>query len=392
VIVHLFNSSSVSGPERLVLPALASARESFLILNLKEERIDRLRESDPLETYARSLNLRYVGVTVRGRWDREAIRSLQRQLETLKPDLVHAHAIKASIYLVQAKRGDGRLGFPIVSTHHGVRGLPDVKVRLYEWIYRRRYLKFFDRVLCVSSADYDDVLHSGIGRDKLRLHLNGADGRRVDRDHRLAESKRIRALWMPGEPGRDGLFLFGVVGRLSQEKDHDRLLRIFARLNRLPGERTWNCLIFGTGAMEQQLRRQSIHLGLQEKVIWMGYRDEVGGELAGLDLLLSFSKAEGLPINVIEAGWAGTPVMATWVGGVKDLIPNESYGQPLDPSESVEASALRMKTFFSGEGRATLDDQGRRFQERVLNEFTQDKWMRRLRDIYSELNISSYAT
>ncbi len=58
----------------------------------------------------------------------------------------------------------------------------------------------------------------------------------------------------------------------------------------------------------------------------MGYRDDVGRELAGLDLVLSFSKAEGLPINLIEAGWAGTPVMSMLVGGVKDLIPGDSFG------------------------------------------------------------------
>jgi len=388
MIIHLFNSSSVSGPERLVLPALASARESFLIMNLKEGRIDRLRESDPLETYARSLNLRYVSVPVRGRWDREAIGELQRQLATLKPDLVHAHAIKASIYLVQAKRGDGQLHFPIVSTHHGVHGLPDMKVRLYEWIYRRRYLKFFDRVLCVSSADYNDVLHSGIRPDRLQLHLNGVGGRRVDCGQRPAESRRIRVLWMPQDAGRDRLFLFGVVGRLSREKDHDRLLRILICLNRLSCERPWNCLIFGAGALEPKLRRQAIQGGLQEKVVWMGYRKEVADELAGLDLLLSFSKAEGLPLNLIEAGWAGTPVMATTVGGVADLILDASYGQEVAPFETVEASARRLKTLVSEEGRQTLGAQGERFQERVLKEFTQEKWIQRLAEIYAELNVT----
>src|SRR5258708_6558448 len=59
MIVHVFNSSSVSGPERLVLPALAPYRRSVSIVNLVEQRIGRLREVDPLENYCTSLNLSY---------------------------------------------------------------------------------------------------------------------------------------------------------------------------------------------------------------------------------------------------------------------------------------------------------------------------------------------
>src|SRR5258708_4775455 len=115
MIIHLFNSSSISGPERLVLPALASAREHFVIVNLREERIPRLREADPLEQYAKSLNLDYCDVRVCGHWDYVAIRDLRALLDRLNPDLVHAHDAKASAYLVYARhKGSGR--YPIVST------------------------------------------------------------------------------------------------------------------------------------------------------------------------------------------------------------------------------------------------------------------------------------
>src|ERR1700704_1923314 len=105
MIIHLFNSSSVSGPERLVLPALARVRDHVAIINLREERIGRLRESDPLEDYARSLNLDYLDVRVCGHWDYVAVRDLRILLERLDPDLVHAHDVKASAYLLQARQG-----------------------------------------------------------------------------------------------------------------------------------------------------------------------------------------------------------------------------------------------------------------------------------------------
>jgi glycosyltransferase involved in cell wall biosynthesis len=387
VIVHVFNSSSVSGPERLVLPALADEPGRFMIVNLLEERLERLRAADPLAELSRSLGLRYAAVPVRGRWDGGAIVRLRALLEDAAPRLVHAHAIKASIYLARSRRGM-RAAPPIVSTHHGVRGLPDLKTRLYELLYRRLFLRSFDRALCVSTEDYEAVLGSGIAADKVRLHLNGADGLRVEPARRAEESRKIRAAWLPREAGRDALFLFGVVGRLSAEKDHDRLLKVLARVEESRRPEDWRCLVFGQGDREPSLRETARRCGLERRIVWMGYRDAVGRELAGLDLLLSFSKAEGLPINLIESGWAGTPVMSTLVGGVKDLIPDESFGCGVAPGEPVEVTARRIETLLAESGRARLAAQGRRLQERVSAEFSRARWKARLREIYAELGAA----
>jgi len=387
MIIQLFNSSSVSGPEKLVLPAVANFCDDVAIVNLAEERIERMRRADPIKDYSRSFNLPYHSVTVRSRWDRVAIGSLQRLLDQLHPDLVHVHSVKGATYLLRAIPAGQSHHYPILSTHHGVHGLPDLKTRLYEWFYRKRVLKSYDRVLCVSTADYEDVLRSGISWDRLRLHVNGKDGRRVAIADRPKEAQSVRAQWLPDEARRDALFIFGVVGRLSQEKDHARLLRVLSDLNRLPCERDWRCLIFGLGALEDKLRRQARELDLAQRVVWMGYREDVGDEMAGLDLLLSFSKAEGLPINLIEAGWAGTPVMSTWVGGVRDLIPDDRYGVRVLPDEPSAETAHQLQALLAKK----TDDQrkalGARFQERVMNEFSQKTWIRRLEEIYAELNV-----
>ena len=383
MIVHLFNSSSVSGPERLVLPALSDRRDQFLIVNLREERIPSLLRSDPLGEYSRSLGLAYESIPVKSRWDRSAMGRLRSLLDRLHPALVHAHDVKASVYLLRAR---GRRRFPIVSTHHGVHGRPDWITRLYEWLYRRYFLKSFDRVLCVSSADHSFLLKSGLDAGRLRLHLNGADGRRIAFEDRAKESKEIRSVWLPQTADRDRLFLFGALGRLSAEKDHARLFRTLSCLNQLPS-RDWRCLVFGAGPLEGELRRQVLSLGLGKKIVWMGYRKEAGDELAGLDMLLSFSKAEGLPISLIEAGWAGTPVMATSVGGVRDLIPDERHGNPVSVDEPDAETALRLRALLAEESSDMLRAQGERFQERVASQFTRRMWVDRLEQIYSELKV-----
>lgn len=387
MIVHLFNTGVVSGPERLVLPALADARERFMIVNLLETRLTRADGADPLRALSESLGLRYAAVPVEGRWDRAAIRRLSALLEELRPELVHAHVGKASVYLARARRGLNAPP-PIVSTHHGVRGLPDWKTRLYELAYRRFFLRSFNRVLCVSTEDFETIRRSGIDAGKLRLHRNGVDGLKIEPARRAEARAKIRAAWLPRETASENLFLFGVVGRLSAEKGHDRLLRVLSRLEKIGAARDWSCLVFGRGEREAALRETAERLGLARRMVWMGYRDDVGRELAGLDLVLSFSKAEGLPINLIEAGWAGTPVMSTLVGGVKDLIPDPSFGVEVAPDEPDAESARRIAELLTEAGRADLAARGRRLQERVAADFSRARWLARLREIYAELGAS----
>jgi glycosyltransferase involved in cell wall biosynthesis/peptidoglycan/xylan/chitin deacetylase (PgdA/CDA1 family) len=385
MIVHLFNSSSVSGPERLVIPALASAREHFVIVNLREERLQALRKSDPLEEYAKRWNVDYCDIRVFGHWDYVAIRDLRVLLDRLDPELVHAHDVKASAYLLHARRAlRGR--FPIVSTHHGIAGRPSPKTRLYEWLYRRFVLKSFDRIFSVSSADHQRLMESH-PNDRLRLHLNGADARLVEPQNRLEISRQLRALWLPEEKDRDSLFLIGIIGRLSKEKDHERALRVLSALNRLPTAREWRCLIFGDGPLEKTLQDKARLLGLENRIVWMGYRKEVAHELAGVDIVMSLSKAEGLPISLIEAGWAGTPVFCTRVGGIQDLVPDESYGETIEPDESEGATALKLQRSLTRDGQTQLRQQAARYQRRITSVFTQSQWMHRLYDLYAEFGI-----
>lgn len=387
-LVHLFNSSSVSGPERLVLPALRAAGWPCAVVNLVEERLPGPPDGDPLSAYARRLGVDCGAVRVRRRWDGAAVTELRGLLDRLAPALVHAHDAKASAYLLAAGAAGPPPRWRTVSTHHGVHGRPDLKSRAYEWLYRRFVLPRFDRALAVSGADVRFLAAHALGRERLRLHLNGVDGLRVAPDERRDLSRRARAAWLPGEAGREGLFLMGTVGRLSAEKDHARLLLVLERLDRLGLGRDWRCLVFGAGPLEADLKGRARRLDLGRRVVWMGYRPEVAGELAGLDLVASFSTAEGLPISLLEAGWAGTPVIATNVGGIGDILPDESFGTLVPPQEPPAATAERLRGLLAPERRTGLEAQGRRLQARVAQVFSSAAWLKRLADIYGELGVA----
>jgi glycosyltransferase involved in cell wall biosynthesis len=115
----------------------------------------------------------------------------------------------------------------------------------------------------------------------------------------------------------------------------------------------------------------------------MGYSKTIGQEMAGFDLLLCLSDGEGIPINLIEAGWTGTPVLSTSVGGIPDLLDSSQVGylvSKADSDESIGRELARLMTDASGR-----EAVGKRYQERILNSFSEKAWLDQLRAVYAKL-------
>lgn len=379
MIVHIFNSTLVSGPETLVLPALAELDLPVQIIFLSETR--KLLEAQRPILYAKGLGLKTTSIAVGSRYDSQAIRELKKTLLQLNPTVVHAHDVKASTYLWRAVQDLNHRHFKIISTHHGVRARHGLKNRIYELYYSYSVLPEFDRVLCVCSSDREKLIGRGLNPDQVALHLNGVARKLTPVSERALQRPLIHEAW--GLESRaipsQGIIL-GMVARLAPEKDHARALRILYELKALSSPSDWHLLCFGTGPLENHLKGLSHKLGLSKQVHWMGYRRDIGNEMAGFDLLLSLSQAEGLPINLLEAGWAGTPVVATAVDGNKDLLSTGQEGILVGPEQSDFSVARALNQLIS-QPQLRLD-LGQRLQKRVSTSFSQTVWLTRLQELY----------
>ncbi|MDR3607105.1 MAG: glycosyltransferase family 4 protein [Oligoflexia bacterium] len=392
MIIHLFNSSLVSGPETLVIPALPSLEQELGEIRvgfLFEKRKGSAAES-PVE-YARRFGLRTFSVAVRRQLDFKAVRELADQLERLRPTIVHAHDVKASTYLALAAlslrlRKKGPLPWKMVSTHHGVHARHGAKIRAYELFYCYVVLRFFDLVLCVCSSDREILLRRGLDPRRVQVHLNGIDREEITSAERPRKSAEIRREW-ESSLGIDlqSKAVFGMAARLSREKNHALLLDALSHLKRERPDFAWTCLCFGTGSLEEALRERTEELGLGLDVHWAGYRPGLSGEMAGFDILISLSLGEGLPINLLEAGWSGTPVLAVCVDGVKDLlIGNELQLFRLAPNPPAEAVALQLTAMMRDVKTRQLS--GSVFQQAVMKNFSGKSWKKGLIEAYRKLS------
>src|SRR3989441_7212787 len=123
--------------------------------------------------------------------------------------------------------------------------------------------------------------------------------------------------------------LIGIVGRLTEIKNHKLFLEAAAQLQKLTTSRV-RFMIVGDGNLRPELEAQAKSLGLHDSVSFLGTRKDPEDFYPALDIMALTSLNEGTPLTMIEAMANARPVIATAVGGVVDLLGPRSQGKEED--------------------------------------------------------------
>jgi glycosyltransferase involved in cell wall biosynthesis len=97
-------------------------------------------------------------------------------------------------------------------------------------------------------------------------------------------------------------------------------------------------LIAGTGELHKSLEIEATDLGIQNSIIWLGYRQDISELLLAGDLFVISSVDEGLGTSVLEAMHQNIPIVATDAGGIPEMVINNKTGK-LVPKKNSEAMA-----------------------------------------------------
>lgn len=307
------DTRALYGAERATVRLVAALRRAGVpaeVLLLEEARLAAEGES-PLAAAFREV-APVEGIPVGGRISWSAARRIRERVAAAGAGaLVHSTGYKADVHAVLASRGS-RL-FPVVSTVHGWLFRRELKERLFLeanlWALRR-----CSRVV-VLSAFYEEWMRRH-GFTPLQL----ARIPTAYPPEQVPAEKDAAALWEEeGTP-----FVFGMLGRLSEEKDHEMLLRAAARLARRTdgSPRPWRVLIAGDGPLRERLQRRIERLGLADRVELAGPMDS-DDFFRRVHVLVQCSRVENQPMSVMEAmAWA-RPVIATRAGGLPEWVEDD---------------------------------------------------------------------
>jgi glycosyltransferase involved in cell wall biosynthesis len=130
------------------------------------------------------------------------------------------------------------------------------------------------------------------------------------------------------------------IGRFVAEKGHRHLLEAAARIERTKPGAHW--VLVGAGELEASLKHQARGLGLESRVHFTGWRDDIPEVLAVSDVFVLPSESEGFGRVVVEAMAMARPVVATAVGGVPEIVQDGQTGILVPPSDPAAlADAVR---------------------------------------------------
>lgn len=266
---------------------------------------------------ARQLRCMLFEVAERGPVDLNAMRQMLSICRDLDINIWHAHDYKTTAMGLLLRRHHP---MKLVTTAHGWVE-HTWRTRLY-FSLEKRLLRYYDHVIAVSEDLAEECARHRVPASRLSYIPNAIDADDYRRATSVEQAKRELGV----APDR---LVVGVIGRLSEEKGIDRAIRLIASLK--PQFPNVELHLVGEGPHRHELAAVAQQLGVTDAIKWYGWRCDTRRFYEMMDLLLLPSHREGLPNVVLEAMAMGTPVAASRVGGVSDLLDQGNCGVLLDP-------------------------------------------------------------
>ncbi len=340
-IAYLLTSLGVGGAEKQVV-ALAermSARGHAVLLVVLRER--------QLEEWPTCLPVAYLDM---GKTPAGLFRGLWRACRTMrgfKPDLVHSHTFPANLFARVLRALGAAPG--VVCTIHSVFDGGRLRMGLY-----RLTDSLALHTTAVSEAVAERVIACrAVPRKKCIVMANAID------TAEFAPSAERRAVMREKlAAGED--FVWLAVGRMVAAKDYPNLMQAFEQVwPEFPGVQLWIAgEALGSGARQEKA----------ERVRWLGLRRDIPALLDAADGFVLSSAWEGMPLVVGEAMAMETPVVATDVGGVRELMGATGVTVPAKSPEAL-ASAMLAQMHLPAEQRGK---QGKEARARIVKNFSMD--------------------
>jgi glycosyltransferase involved in cell wall biosynthesis len=321
-----------------------------------------------------------------------------------RPDIVHTHTAKAGTvgrtagFLYRWLTPGALIGKPreckFVHTYHGHvfhSYYGRNRTRLFIAIERLLARMITDRLIVISKQQSEEIGEKfRVGRSgQLKVIPLGLDLGLFE-DHASRRTKFRHELCIP-----DHTILIGIVGRLTEIKNHQMFLNVVWRLKSIdPALRRQGAVRFivvGDGGLRDALELQSQQLDLDKDVIFVGGRRDPEYFYPALDVVALTSRNEGTPLTLIEAMANARPVVATSVGGVVDLLGDVVEDGPYQvcrrgiavPPGDEDAFAAALSRIIRD--RSLRQELGERGLEFVEVNYSKERLFEDIKHLYAEL-------
>lgn len=321
-VMHVLNSRIYSGAEKVVCQIIHAFQGEIEMVYCSPE-------SDIVRQMVEGQGVTYLPMKTM------SVSELSRVIREQKPDLIHAHDMRAGFFSALCCGN-----IPLVSHIHNnaydARGLSPKTVGYLLAGFRAKH------IFWVSQSSFDGYAFHKLFARKSSVLYN------------VIDTDEIYTKLSQDSNSYDYDLIY--VGRLTYQKNPQRLLRLCARLKQ--DKPDLKVAIVGTGELEEELKTLSQELNLEDTVHFLGFQPNPIKMVAGSKAMILTSRWEGTPMCALEAMALGTPVVSTPSDGMKDLLTDGVSGYLTESDEQMAKDLL--KIFTQPEHRQLLAENARK--------------------------------
>jgi glycosyltransferase involved in cell wall biosynthesis len=297
----------------------------------------------------------------RGVPDPRGLFRLVKILRRERPQILHCHMVHANL-LGRISRIFVKTPVLICSVHSIIEGgrQREIAYRFTDWLC--------DLTTQVSRAGLERYVQIGaVPRQKIRYIPNGVDTEifKPDLEARLRLRKDLRV---------EDKFVWLAVGRFEKAKDYSNMLNAFAKV--VSKRKDSVLLIAGQGSLMEKIKHLAGELGITHQVYFLGVRKDVPELMNAADAYVMSSSWEGMPLVLLEASAVGLPIVATDVGGNKEIVVDGESGFLVLSRNPESLAQAMLKLMDLPEGvRKAMGRAGRKYiEENYSLEHVVDIW------------------
>jgi glycosyltransferase involved in cell wall biosynthesis len=361
-VLYLIETSEPGGAET-VLAYIASnldpARYRSLVCVL---------EVGWLTDHLQTLGVPYVVIENRRSYDPVFLYELVKLIRRERISLLHSHEFMMTVYGSAASK---LTGVPLIGTMHGKVYYPDK---------RRRILALrFAVSLCAKMIAVSDDLRRylvdtlNFNPRKVMTLRNGIDLKRFTASSSREESRRLFSI--PSDA-----LVAGTAGSLFKVKGLEYLLEAAEKLSDLYPNLL--LIIAGEGDQKEALEEKARELELGDRVRFLGFCESIPNLLNAIDVYVCSSLSEGLSLSILEAMAMSKPVVATDVGGNREIVVPDDSGYLVPPCDQSSLARRISELFDSSELRERFGRKGRKIVEQ---KFSLEKMIQDYEKLYERL-------
>ena len=361
-VLNIISDTNIGGAGRVLLNYMSRADREHFDVSVAMPRGSLLKA--PLEELGTTV-YEVDGLADRS-YHKDDVKELIKLIGKVKPHIVHTHGA------LSGRIAGRRCGRVVIYTRHSAFPVPaKLKYPPGRWVNKWINEHYSDHIIAVSPAAAENLTDAGISSKYITVMMNGVTP--VARKSE-AECATLREQWGI----REGEFVLGILARIEPYKGHMHILEAMKSLT--DQGRNLRLLVAGIGDFEDELKAKTRELGLEDRVVYLGFQTDVAAVLSVLDLqLIASYGTETSSLSILEGLSMGLPAVVSTYGGNPWLIDDGEDGLLFENRDSADLAACIARLMDEPD---TLKRMRQRAVEIFSQRFTAEIFAQNIENVY----------